>query len=220
MKSQWKEEFAARFRRHESELQWLYCELYHNDRGAYDYFTDMLYRMWEARPEKLKAMDAARESCPDWYRGHEMVGMQLYVKEFAGTLKGVRKKLDYITECGVNCVHLMPLLKSPEGRSDGGYAVSDFREVQPELGTMGDLEKLAADCRERGISLCLDFVMNHTSDEHEWALKARAGEKEYQDRYFFFDDWTMPNAFEQTVPQVFPRRRRETSPGARRPTRP
>jgi len=209
MKSQWKEEFAARFRRHESELQWLYCELYHNDRGAYDYFTDMLYRMWEARPEKLKAMDAARESCPDWYRGHEMVGMQLYVKEFAGTLKGVRKKLDYITECGVNCVHLMPLLKSPEGRSDGGYAVSDFREVQPELGTMGDLEKLAADCRERGISLCLDFVMNHTSDEHEWALKARAGEKEYQDRYFFFDDWTMPNAFEQTVPQVFP----TTAPG-------
>ena len=209
MKSQWKEEFAARFRRHESELQWLYCELYHNDRGAYDYFTDMLYRMWEARPEKLKAMDAARESCPDWYRGHEMVGMQLYVKEFAGTLKGVRKKLDYITECGVNCVHLMPLLKSPEGRSDGGYAVSDFREVQPELGTMGDLEKLAEDCRERGISLCLDFVMNHTSDEHEWALKARAGEKEYQDRYFFFDDWTMPNAFEQTVPQVFP----TTAPG-------
>ncbi len=209
MKNQWKEEFAARFRKHESELQWLYCELYHNDRGAYDYFTEMLYRMWEARPEKLRAMDAARESCPDWYRGHEMVGMQMYVKEFAGTLKGVRKKLDYITECGVNCLHLMPLLKSPEGRSDGGYAVSDFRKVQPELGTMGDLEKLAEDCRERGISLCLDFVMNHTSDEHEWALKARAGEKEYQDRYFFFDDWTMPNAFEQTVPQVFP----TTAPG-------
>ena len=209
MKAQWKEEFAGRLRKRESELQWLYCELYHNDRGAYDYFTDMLYRMWEERPEKLKAMDAARESCPDWYRGHELVGMQMYVKEFAGTLKGLQAKLDYIGECGVNCLHLMPLLKSPEGHSDGGYAVSDFRAVQPELGTMEDLENLAEACRDRGISLCLDFVLNHTSDEHEWAEKARAGEKEYQDRYFFFDDWTLPNAFEQTVPQVFP----TTAPG-------
>ena len=210
MKAQWKEEFAARFRRHESELQWLYCELYHNDRGAYDYFTDMLYRMWEERPEKLRVTDAVRESCPEWYRGHEMTGMQLYVKEFAGTLKGVQAKLDYICECGVNCLHLMPLLKSPEGHSDGGYAVSDFRAVQPELGTMEDLENLAEACRERGISLCLDFVMNHTSDEHEWAVKAAAGEKEYQERYFFFDDWTMPAAFEQTIPQVFP----TTAPGS------
>ncbi|MBR6185903.1 MAG: Beta-galactosidase C-terminal domain [Clostridia bacterium] len=169
----------------------------------------MLYRLWEERSEKLKLMDRAREEFPDWYKGHDLVGMLMYVNAFAGNLQGVRKKLDYITDCGVNYLHLMPLLESPEGRSDGGYAVSDFRKVQPELGTMEDLAALADDCHERGIAVCLDFVMNHTSEDHEWARRARAGEKEYQDRYFFFDDWTLPNAFEQTVPQVFP----TTAPG-------
>ena len=209
VKPQWKPEFAIRFRRHEDELKWLYSELYHSDMNAYGYFTDMLYRLWEERPEKLKLMDRAREEYPEWYKGHDLVGMLMYVNAFAGNLKGVRKKLDYIADCGVNYLHLMPLLESPKGRSDGGYAVSDFRKVQPELGTMEDLALLADDCHERGIAVCLDFVMNHTSEDHEWARRARAGDKEYQSRYFFYDDWTIPNAFEQTVPQVFP----TTAPG-------
>ncbi len=209
MNQAWEKEFADRFQRHENELRWLYCELYHGDSQAYTQFAEMLYRLWQERPEKLKGMDRAREAVPDWYNGHEITGMQMYTGAFAGTLKGVRKKLDYIADCGVNCLHLMPLLESPEGKSDGGYAVSDFRKVQPELGTMDDLAALADDCHDRGISICLDFVMNHTSEDHEWARRARAGEKEYQDRYFFYDDWTLPNAFEQTVPQVFP----TTAPG-------
>ena len=209
MKAKKEKEYSVRFRRHANELKWLYCELYHNDLKAYDYFTEMLYRMWEERPEKLKMMDRAREECPDWYKGHELVGMLMYVKAFAGTLKGVKNKLDYVAESGVNYLHLMPLLESPEGRSDGGYAVSDFRKVQPELGTMEDLAELADACHERGSAVCLDFVMNHTSEDHEWARRARAGEKEYQHRYFFYDDWTIPNAYEQTVPQVFP----TTAPG-------
>ena len=135
--------------------------------------------------------------------------MLMYVKAFAGTLNGVREKLDYIEDCGVNYLHLMPLLESPEGRSDGGYAVSDFRKVQPELGTMEDLSALADDCHERGIVLCLDFVMNHTSEDHEWAVKARAGDWESQCRYFFYDNWVVPNEYERTVPQVFP----TTAPG-------
>ena len=209
MNTTWGKEYAVRFRKHADELKWLYCELYHNDMGAYDYFTEMLYRMWTERPEKLKKMDRAREECPDWYKGHEMVGMLMYVKAFAGNLQGVRAKLDYIAECGVNYLHLMPLLESPEGRSDGGYAVSDFRKVQPELGTMEDLAELAADCHERGIAICLDFVMNHTSEDHEWARRARAGEEEYQHRYFFYDDWSIPNWYNETMPQVFP----TTAPG-------
>ena len=209
MKGHWHAEFASRFRRHEAEMKWLYFELYHGDAKAYDYFTDMLYRLWEERSEKLKLMDRAREEYPDWYKGHDLVGMLMYVNAFAGTLKGVQEKLDYISDCGVNYLHLMPLLKSPKDRSDGGYAVSDFRKVQPELGTMEDLYELAAKCHERGIAVCLDFVMNHTSEDHEWARRARAGDKEYQSRYFFYDDWTIPSAFEQTVPQVFP----TTAPG-------
>ena len=186
MKTEWKAEFASRFRRCERELERLYRELYHHDLSAYGRFTDMLYRCWEARPEPLRMMDRAREERPGWYRGHDLVGMQMYVGAFAGSLKGVRDKLDYIADCGVNCLHLMPLLESPEGRSDGGYAVSDFRKVQPELGTMEDLAALAEDCHARGIALCLDFVMNHTGEDHEWARRARAGEKAYQDRYFFY----------------------------------
>ncbi len=205
----WKEEFAVRFARHEDELKWLYMELYHGDQKAWEYFTGMLYRMWESRPESLRKLDREREVDTAWYRGHSMVGMLMYVKAFAGTLQGVREKLDYVQDCGVNYLHLMPLLESPEGRSDGGYAVSDFRKVQPELGTMEDLAELAEDCHQRGVSLCLDFVMNHTSEDHEWARRARAGEADYQNRYFFYDTWDIPNWYEQTVPQVFP----TTAPG-------
>ena len=208
-KSEWKKEYRKRFERHEDELKWLYCELYHNDMGAYEYFTDMLYRSWSERPESLKKIDIAREECPDWYRGHDLTGMQLYVGAFAGNIRGVMDRLDYIEDCGANYLHLMPLLESPEGRSDGGYAVSNFRKVRPDLGTMEDLSDLAEACHSRGISLCLDFVMNHTSEDHEWARRAREGDPEYQKRYFFYDTWDIPNWYDQTVPQVFP----TTAPG-------
>ena len=205
----WDAEFRRRFERHEEELRQLYLELYRGDTGAWEYCAGMLYRMWQERPEALRALDAEREREPGWYKGHDLVGMLMYVSAFAGTLSGVREKLDYIQDCGVNYLHLMPLLASPAGRSDGGYAVEDFRRVQEELGTMEDLSALAMDCHERGIAVCLDFVMNHTSEDHEWARRAKAGEKEYQDRYFFYDDWEIPWKFEKTVPQVFP----TTAPG-------
>ncbi|MBQ6539761.1 MAG: amylosucrase, partial [Oscillospiraceae bacterium] len=205
----WDHVFKERFMRREDELKWLYMELYNGDTAAYDYFCGMIYKAYEARSDSLKKLDSDREKHPDWYKGHKLVGMLMYVKAFGGTLKGVREKLPYIEDCGVNYLHLMPLLESPADKSDGGYAVSDFRKVQPELGTMEDLAELAEDCHERGIAVCLDFVMNHTSEEHEWARRARAGEKEYQDRYFFFNDWEIPNEFEKTVPQVFP----TTAPG-------
>ena len=203
------EEFRLRFARHEEELRWLFMELYHGDERAYSFFTGMLRRMYEERSEKLCELDRKRLADPDWYKGNGLVGMLMYVDCFAGTLQGVREKLDYIQDCGVNYLHLMPLLESPVGRSDGGYAVSDFRKVQPSLGTMEDLAALAEDCHERGIAVCLDFVMNHTSEDHEWARRARAGDRSFQERYFFYDDWDVPNQFEKTVPQVFP----TTAPG-------
>lgn len=202
--------FDRRLARHYDELKWLYCELYHNDTQAFDYFLEMLRRCWRERKVSLKRQDTKREADPGWYRRRDMLGMMLYVNAFAGTLAGVEKKLPYLKECGVNYLHLMPLLESPKGRSDGGYAVSDFRSVQPELGTMEDLETLADACRKGGICLCLDFVMNHTSEDHEWARKARAGEPGYRERYFFYDSWDIPREFEKTVPQVFP----TTAPGS------
>ena len=201
--------FSRRFALHEAELKQLYASLYHEDEQAYRYFVEMLGRMYAQRGSALRAIDEARERDPGWYKGHALVGMLMYVKAFAGTLRGVREKLDYIEDCGVNYLHLMPLLESPEGRSDGGYAVSDFRRVQPDLGTMADLAALADDCHSRGVSLCLDFVMNHTSEDHAWARAARAGDAGMQARYFFYDGWRIPQEFEKTVPQVFP----TTAPG-------
>ena len=200
--------FDRRLARHRAELRQVYDGLYH-DAAAYDYFEAMLRRMWQGRSATLKRLDARREKDPDWYRGRDLLGMLMYTQAFAGTLQGVREKLDYLQEAGVNYLHLMPLLESPAGRSDGGYAVADFRKVQPQLGTMEDLAALAEDCHRRGMAVCLDFVMNHTSEDHEWARRARAGERAYQDRYFFYDDWYIPQQFEQTVPQVFP----TTAPG-------
>ena len=92
VKKEWKIGFASRFRRREDELKRLYCGLYHNDMKAWEAFIDGLYRRWEERPEPLKGMDRAREENPDWYRGHGLVGMQMYADAFAGNLKGVRKK--------------------------------------------------------------------------------------------------------------------------------
>lgn len=200
--------FNARFRTCQDELRWLYMELY-NDAQAYDYFVSMLKRMYRERSRELKDIDAVREVFPDWYKDRNVLGMQMYTQCFGGTLQGVHEHLDYLEQTGINYLHLMPLLESPVGRSDGGYAVADFRKVQPELGTMEDLASLAMDCHKRNMSVCLDFVMNHTSEDHEWAKRARAGEKEYQDRYFFFDDWEIPYIYERTVPQVFP----QTAPG-------
>ena len=206
---QWDEIFSKRMSVHMDEMKWLYSELYNNDQQAFSYFCDMLYEYYQARPAQLREWDAAREVVSDWYTGNEMLGMLMYTNCFAGNLKGVRKHLDYIKECGVNYIHLMPLLESPEGRSDGGYAVADFRKVDPKLGTMKDLYALACDCHDKGMSVCLDFVMNHTSEDHEWAVRAKEGDIEYQNRYFFFDSWDIPNQFEETVPQVFP----TTAPG-------
>lgn len=206
-----KERLEERFNAYRDELRWLYMELYHGDGAAYGYFEEMLRRAYGERKASLRALDEKRLAEPGWYRSNGLLGMMLYVDAFAGNLQGVREKLDYIQECGVNYLHLMPLLRTSDNRehTDGGYAVADFRSVQPELGTITDLETLADDCHERGISLCLDFVMNHTSEEHAWAQAARAGDSMARSRYFFYDNWDIPNQFEKTVPQVFP----TTAPG-------
>lgn len=201
--------FQRRLDQRQEELRALYNTIYPNDQQAYEYFVAMLHRMFLSRKEALHEQDAQREQDPQWFKAKDFVGMMLYTNAFGGTLQGVKEKLGYLNECGVNYLHLMPLLLSPEGRSDGGYAVADFRTVQPQLGTMEDLEALADACRAQDTCLCLDFVMNHTSEDHEWAKKARAGEPGYRERYFFYDNWEIPNRYEETVPQVFP----TTAPG-------
>ncbi len=200
--------FQKRLEKHHDELRWLYMELYGND----DMFAELcsqLYEYSEQRSKQLKKMDERREKDPNWYKKNDILGMMMYIDNYAGNLKGVEEKLDYLEECQVNYIHLMPFLDTPKGRSDGGYAVSDFRKVQPQLGTMEDLESLTQACHKRGMNVCMDFVMNHTSEDHEWAVRARHGEGEYMSRYFFYHDYSIPSQYEKTVPQVFP----TTAPG-------
>ena len=200
--------FKKRLERHHDELRWLYMELYNNG----DMFAELCDKMRTFAVERdtdLLAIDKEREANPTWFRGNDMLGMMLYIDNFAGNLKGVKEKLSYLSSCNVNCIHLMPFLESPKGRSDGGYAVADFRKVQPELGKMEDLKDLARACHKKHINLCMDFVMNHTSEDHEWAKKAREGDGEYMSRYFFYDNPAIPTEYDRTVPQVFP----TTAPG-------
>lgn len=202
-------EYTKRFDERYDELKWLYCELYNNNMEAFDWLCDSLYGYYQERNADLKKLDRSRVKNPDWYKQNDLLGMMMYTNAFAGTLKGVKEKLPYVKSCGVNYLHFMPLLESPKGRDDGGYAVADFRKVKPELGTMEDLEDLTAECHRQGISCCLDFVMNHTSEDHEWARAARQGDPVARSRYFFYDDWFVPNIYEETVPEVFP----ATAPG-------
>lgn len=163
----------------------------------------------QVRPSALKTIDDCREANPQWFLSEKIAGMMLYVDRFAGDLKGLNQKLDYFEELGVNLLHIMPILKSPPNDSDGGYAVSNYREIAPSIGTLADLNKLSEDLRNKDMLLMMDFVLNHTSDQHEWAEKAKAGNKKYQDYYYCYDDRSIPDQFEQSLPQVFP----DTSPG-------
>ncbi len=200
--------YEKRLARHHDELRWLYMELYDNS-SMFAELCDNLHGFYDERNGELKKRDLEREKHTDWYQQNDMLGMMFYIDNFAGNMAGVAKKLDYLEKSNVNYIHLMPFLDTPEGRSDGGYAVSDFRKVQERLGTMEELENLTAACRKKNINVCMDFVMNHTSEEHEWARKARQGNGEYMSRYFFFDNDSIPQMYEKTVPQVFP----TTAPG-------
>lgn len=200
--------YQKRFEKYHDELRWLYMELYQNG-SMFAELCENMRQFYLERNQNLKDLDLKREASLDWYKQNDLLGMMFYIDNFAGNMKGVEEKLDYIEQCNVNYIHLMPFLETPEGRSDGGYAVADFRKVQENLGTMEDLESLTAACHKKGINVCMDFVMNHTSEDHEWAKKAREGDGEYMSRYFFYDNSYMPSLYEKTVPQVFP----TTAPG-------
>ena len=184
--------------------------------GDRDDFVEQAQQMVEImalqyikRPDQLRKLDLDREKDYNWFLSQQWVGMALYCKGFAGNLPNLKERLHYFQELGINLVHVMPILRCPEGSSDGGYAVSDFREINPELGTLDDVQQLANEMRERNILLVLDVVVNHTSNKHYWAMCAKAGEKKYQDYYYSFETRNIPDMFEQSMPEIFP----ETAPG-------
>src|SRR3954470_10604128 len=158
------------------------------------------------RPTELRRLDRRREIDPAWFQRARMQGYVCYVDRFCGTLAELPGKLDYLSELGTTYLHLMPLLRPRPGENDGGYAVMDYRAVDSRLGTMDDLEAVAAALHAREMSLCIDLVLNHTAREHPWARAWLAGDSAYADFYTAFPDRTMPDAYDATIPAVFPDR--------------
>ncbi|MCA6079173.1 amylosucrase [Fulvivirga sedimenti] len=194
------------------DLHEAFMHIYGNHKDAEKKFYELILVMadrFNERPDALKKIDENREKNPDWYLHPHLCGMMLYIDRFAGNIRGVEGKLDYFDELNVNLIHLMPFLTAPQVKNDGGYAVSDYRTVDPRFGSNKELIHLASAMRKRNKYLMVDLVVNHTSDEHEWAEKAKSGDKHYRNYYYTFEERTVPDLFEQSLPEVFP----ENAPG-------
>ena len=190
--------------------------LFHLLYGSRDDFKGQMMRLVETmatryllRDDELQQLDVQREQDHNWFLSQEWAGMALYPEGFAGNINGLKERLSYLQELGINMVHVMPILKCPEEASDGGYAVSDFRDTDHRIGTLDDIRELAASMRQRNMLLTLDVVLNHTSDQHQWAQKARSGEEKFQDYYYTFENREIPDMFEESMPEIFP----QTAPG-------
>lgn len=203
--------FGRRLTANLSLLQYLFFSLYPQIQHAQTFqeLLGLLAKLYEGRPAGLKSQDQQRLLEGNWYQSERLVGMQLYVDHFSGNLQGLLDKLPYFEKLGVTLLHLMPLTTRPEGENDGGYAVNSYTDIDPRFGCREDLLVLTEAMRARGMFLMLDFVVNHTSNEYPWALKAAQGDPEYQAYYYTYPDREMPDAFERTMPEIFP----QSAPG-------
>jgi glycosidase len=205
--------FTDRLQQHFPRLFDRLLKLYGN---RYDFYYHMqrlleiMVEAWIERPATLRDLDAQRDQNPRWFQSNQMLGGVCYVDLFASDLQGLQEKIPYFKELGLTYLHLMPLFKCPPGENDGGYAVSSYRETNPALGSVEQLRDLAEALRQAGICLVLDFILNHTADDHAWAQRARQGDLDYQEYYFIFPDRQMPDLYEQHLREIFP----DEHPGA------
>lgn len=205
--------FYTRMLANTSALFELYLQLYEHrpdTEQLFDRLIETVIVAYKNRSTALKERDAEKLQQEHWFLSNQITGMSLYVDRFCGDLKTMPSKLDYFEKLGVNFLHLMPIFESPLNESDGGYAVSNFRKVDNRFGSLEDLQNLQQQMQQRKMYLMLDIVLNHTSHKHEWALKAKQGEKQYQDYYYFYNDRSLPDQYDKTMPEIFP----ESSPGS------
>ncbi len=199
--------FGRRLERFFTELRDPLVAVYGHDERfpvAWEALLDAVAAAATSREPELRALDHEREITPDWLQREQAVGYVTYADRFGGTLEGVRERLPYLRELGISYLHLMPLLRSRPEPNDGGYAVADYGAVEPALGTMDDLRALAGELRASGMALCVDVVVNHTAREHAWAQAALAGDADALAFYRTFPDRAEPDAYERTLPEVFP----------------
>jgi amylosucrase len=205
-------DFADRLQAHLPKIHRLFGEIYGGCFDAEQQFMDLVRSLilaHKSRESGLKKRDQEKSEKGVWFLSNQLAGMSLYVDRFAGSLKTMPTKLSHLEDLGVNFLHLMPIFESPAGESDGGYAVSDFRKVEPRFGTLEDLISLREKMHSQGMYLMLDIVLNHTSHHHEWAQKAKAGDFYYQDFFYTYSNRSIPDEFERSMPEIFP----ESAPG-------
>lgn len=205
--------FYTRFLANAADIQLLYNELYENHpagKAAFERLIQTIIKAHKSRPAVLQERDTTKAEKGNWFLSNEIAGMSLYADRFCGNISNLGDKLDYFERLGVNFLHLMPIFQSPENESDGGYAVSDFRKIEERFGNIEDLKKVQQKMLVKNMYLMLDIVLNHTSHRHEWAEKAKQGDRVYQDYFYFFDDRTLPDEFDKTMPDIFP----ESAPGS------
>lgn len=187
-------------------IKQLYFSLYPSENKS-DSLKKLLQTMaalFDERPVALKQDDIKRQKLGNWYQSEKIVGMQLYVDHFNNDIKGITEKIGYFEKLGINFLHLMPITPRPKGENDGGYAVNSYYEVDGRYGTKEDLTQLTDKLRDKDMYLMLDLVINHTSNEHPWAKKAIQGDQKYQAFYFTFPDRKIPDAYEKSLPEIFP----------------
>jgi len=205
--------FELRLQRLGPDLKDALGVLYPNRKDCCDWsdrLVEVARQAYTDRPNTLKDLDSRREHTDsNWFQSEQMLGYMCYPDRFAGDFKGLKAKIPYLQDLGVTYLHLLSVLKARDGDSDGGFAIEDYLNTNANLGSIDDLEALTSDLREAGVSLCLDFVLNHTAQEHDWARRAAAGEQIYQDYYYLYADRTVPDQQEPQLDQVFP----ATAPG-------
>jgi len=199
-----REMFEARVERWRPDLEAALALLYDDHTEVADRLVAQAAAAFAVRDEELHHLDLRRLLEPDWFQKPSMVGYAAYADRFAGTLAGVAEHIDHLADLGVCYLHLMPLLQPRPAPNDGGYAVADYTRVREDLGTVDDLRALARTLRGQGISLCIDLVLNHVAREHPWAAAARAGDPRMRDWFWVFPDRKVPDAYERTLPEVFP----------------
>lgn len=196
--------FERRRKKHIHDLKQTYFKVY-QPLGAkqedFDALLAMMKRRFDERSDALRALDHRPH---DWYMSNDMIGYMVYTDLFASSLANLSTKIPYLQELGVTLVHLMPLLKPRDGENDGGYAVEDYLDIDPELGTKEEFDHMIDAFRQAGIDVCIDYVINHTADTHVWAKRALQGEKRYQDMYIMYEDRTIPDLYDRVVPEVLP----------------
>ena len=204
--NEWKR-YLGRVEKFLPDLISIYFDIYGSCVYAYPLFLELIERMtrsWIIRDESLKQLDSRRGVSNCWFQSNQIVGGVCYVDLFANDLKRLEEKIPYFKELGLNYLHLMPLFKISEGENDGGYAISSYRETNKKIGAIEDLRQFAGKLRENGISLALDFVFNHTSDEHDWALKAKKGDNRYRNFYWMFENRNVPDQYDAMLREIFP----------------